>query len=33
MNKSQADLDRMLAMVMLAYAICIIVGEAIRNVQ
>jgi hypothetical protein len=33
MNKSQRYLDRMLAMVMLAYAISIIVGEAIRDVQ
>lgn len=33
MNKSQAYLDKMLAMVMLAYAICLVVGEAIRDVQ
>jgi hypothetical protein len=33
MNKSQLYLDKMLAMVMLAYAICVIVGEAIRDVQ
>jgi hypothetical protein len=33
MNKSQLNLDKMLAMVMLAYAICVIVGEAIRDVQ
>lgn len=33
MNKSQDYLDKMLALVMLAYAICLIVGEAIRDVQ
>lgn len=33
MNKSQEYLDKMLAMVMLAYAICLVVGEAIRDVQ
>lgn len=33
MNKSQHYLDKMLAMVMLAYAICVLVGEAIRDVQ
>jgi hypothetical protein len=33
MNKSQDYLDKMLAMVMLAYAICLVVGEAIRDVQ
>jgi len=33
MNKSQQYLDKMLAMVMLAYAVCLIVGEAIRDVQ
>ena len=33
MNKSQVYLDKMLAMVMLAYAICILVGEGIRDVQ
>ncbi len=33
MNKSQQYLDKMLAMVMLAYAVCMIVGEAIRDVQ
>ena len=33
MNKSQAYLDKMLAMVMLAYAISLVVGEAIRDVQ
>lgn len=33
MNKSQRYLDKMLAMVMLAYAVCLIVGEAIRDVQ
>jgi len=33
MNKSQDYLDKMLAMVLLAYAICVIVGEAIRDVQ
>jgi hypothetical protein len=33
MNKSQAYLNKMLAMVMLAYAISLIVGEAIRDVQ
>ena len=33
MNKSQAYLNKMLALVMLAYAICLIVGEAIRDVQ
>lgn len=33
MNKSQVYLNKMLAMVMLAYAICIVVGEAIRDVQ
>jgi hypothetical protein len=33
MNKSQVYLDKMLAMVMLAYVITLIVGEAIRDVQ
>ena len=33
MNKSQRYLDKMLAMVMLAYAICLLVGEVIRDVQ
>lgn len=33
MNKSQEYLNKMLALVMLAYAICLIVGEAIRDVQ
>jgi hypothetical protein len=33
MNKSQDYLDKMLAMVMLAYAICLVIGEAIRDVQ
>ena len=33
MNKSHQYLDKMLAMVMLAYAVCLIVGEAIRDVQ
>jgi len=32
MNKSQNYLNKMLALVMLAYAICLIVGEAIRDV-
>ncbi len=33
MSKSQVYLNKMLAMVMLAYAICLLVGEAIRDVQ
>jgi len=33
MNKSQVYLNKMLAMVMLAYAVCVLVGEAIRDVQ
>lgn len=33
MNKSQVCLNKMLAMVMLAYAISVVVGEAIRDVQ
>jgi hypothetical protein len=33
MNKSQVYLDKMLAMVMLAYAVSLIVGEAIRDVH
>jgi hypothetical protein len=33
MNKSQVYLNKMLAMVMLAYAISLILGEAIRDVQ
>jgi hypothetical protein len=33
MNKSQLYLNKMLAMVMLSYAICLLVGEAIRDVQ
>jgi len=33
MNKSQVYLNKMLAMVMLAYAISLIVGEVIRDVQ
>ena len=33
MNKSQVYLNKMLAMLMLAYAISLLVGEAIRDVQ
>ncbi len=33
MNKLQARLERMLALVMIAYAISILIGEAIRDVQ
>ena len=33
MNKSQVYLNKMLAMVMLAYAISLVIGEAIRDVQ
>lgn len=33
MNKSQVYLNKMLAMVILAYAVCLVVGEAIRDVQ
>jgi len=33
MNKSQVYLNKMLAMVMLAYAISLVMGEAIRDVQ
>ena len=33
MNKSQVYLNKMLALVMLAYAISLVVGEAIRDVQ
>jgi hypothetical protein len=33
MNKSQARLEQMLALVMIAYAISILIGEAIRDVQ
>jgi hypothetical protein len=33
MNKSQVYLNKMLAMVMIAYAISVILGEAIRDVQ
>jgi hypothetical protein len=33
MNKSQLYLNKMLAMVMLSYAICLLIGEAIRDVQ
>lgn len=33
MNKSQVYLDKMIAMLMLAYAISVVVGEAIRDVQ
>ena len=33
MNKSQSYLNKMLALVMLAYAICLVVGEGIRDVQ
>ena len=33
MNKSQDNLDKMQAMVMLTYAICLEVGEAFRYVQ
>jgi hypothetical protein len=33
MNKSQLYLDKMLAMVILAYAVSVVVGEAIRDVQ
>ena len=33
MNKSQVYLDKMLTMVMLAYAVSVVVGEAIRDVQ
>jgi hypothetical protein len=33
MNKSQAQLEKMLAMVMIAYTISLLLGEAIRDVQ
>jgi hypothetical protein len=33
MNKSQTSLEKMIAMVMLAYAMSLIIGEAIRDVQ
>ncbi len=33
MNKSQVYLNKMLAMVILAYAVSVVVGEAIRDVQ
>jgi hypothetical protein len=33
MNKSQSYLNKMLAMVMLAYAVSVVVGEAIRDAQ
>lgn len=33
MNKSQSFLEKMIAMVMLAYAISLVIGEAIRDVQ
>ena len=33
MNKSQLYLNKMLAMVLLAYAICVVVGEVMRDVQ
>ena len=33
MNKSQVYLNKMLAMVLLAYAVSVVVGEAIRDVQ
>ena len=33
MNKSQLLLEKMIAMVMLAYAISLVIGEAIRDVQ
>ena len=33
MNKSQILLDKMIAMVMLAYSISVVIGEAIRDVQ
>jgi hypothetical protein len=33
MNKSQTLLEKMTAMVMLAYAISLVIGEAIRDVQ
>lgn len=33
MNKSQVYLNKMLAMVLLTYAISVVVGEAIRDVQ
>jgi len=33
MNKSQTILEKMIAMVMLAYAISLVIGEAIRDVQ
>jgi len=33
MNKSQTLLEKMIAMVMLAYAISLVIGEAIRDVQ
>jgi len=33
MNKSQVYLDKMIAMLMLAYAISLVIGEAIRDVQ
>jgi hypothetical protein len=32
MNKSQANLEKILALVMLAYAVSVLVGEAIRDV-
>jgi hypothetical protein len=31
LNKSQEYLNKMLAMVMLSYAVCLVVGEAIRD--
>jgi hypothetical protein len=33
MNKSQTFLEKMIAMVMLAYAISLVIGEAIRDIQ
>ncbi len=33
MNKSQVYLNKMLAMVLLAYAVSVVIGEAIRDVQ
>jgi hypothetical protein len=33
MNKTQVYLNKMLAMVLLTYAVCVVVGEGIRDVQ
>jgi hypothetical protein len=33
MNKTQVYLDKMIAMLMLAYVISVVIGEAIRDVQ